>query len=194
MEKKRNGKIIFISGPSGVGKGTLISALRERHPEWAFPPSCTTRVARPGEKDGETYFFLTEREFLDKVRAGEFLETAKVHDEYFYGTLRQKLLEPFERGQVVVREFDVQGFLTARDRLPRAFYAAIFLVPAEGVENLIHRIRSRAPISDSELEHRIRSAKKEIEMASKYDFQIKVFENQIEKMIGETEEIIEKFL
>ena len=85
--KQPRGKIFFFSGPSGVGKGTLINHLRETRTDFVFPPSCTTRDPRPGEIDGETYYFITKQEFEAKIKAGDFLEYAHVHGDTYYGTL-----------------------------------------------------------------------------------------------------------
>lgn len=184
------GKIIFISGPSGAGKGTLINALRERHPDWLFPPSCTTRAPRPGEIEGETYYFISREEFERRIEAGEFLEYAEVHGGNLYGTLKKPLVEGVESGKTVIREFDVQGFAQARERLPREYFASIFLKPAEGPETLIRRIRERAPISDDELAHRLESLKKELAQADMYDHVVTSVDGEIEQMIRDTERII----
>ncbi len=186
------GKIFFISGPSGVGKGTLIDALRERHPEWEFPPSCTTRSPRPGEVEGKTYYFISKEEFEAKIKHGDFLEYAIVHGGNMYGTLKKPLLEPAQNGKVVIREFDVQGFLQAREILDRKDYESIFLKPAESIETLVKRIRERAPISDAEVEKRIESMQKELSKAKLYDHHITSYGGQIERMIQDAEAIILK--
>ncbi len=188
MSKK--GKIVFISGPSGVGKGTLIDALRSKYPEFFFPPSCTTRDPRPGEVEGKTYYFISRAEFEKKIEAGEFLEHAEVHGGNLYGTLKKPLLDGVENGKVIIREFDVQGFAQARKELPRDYYTSIFLQPAESVEDLIDRIRKRAPISDEEVEKRVESMKKELEYAKYYDHTIISVEGEIEKLVADAEEVI----
>jgi len=166
-----NGKIFFISGPSGVGKGTLIDFLRKKYSDaWVFPPSCTTRDPRPGEKEGETYFFISLEEFEKRIAAGDFLEYAQVHNGHFYGTLRHKLVDPAEKeGKVVIREFDVQGFDQARKKLPRDLYVSIFLKPFESIDYLMERIRKRAPISDEETKKRAESMNREMQMSHIYD-------------------------
>jgi len=185
-------KIFFISGPSGVGKGSLIHGLKSRHPEYIFPPSCTTRNPRPNEKQGDPYFFISKESFLEKIKNDEFLEWAKVHEGYLYGTLKKTLLDPIKENKTVIKEFDVQGFLQIRNKLSKKNYTSIFLYPAEPVENLVERIRTRAPISNDDLKKRIHSMKKEMELASLYDHKIISVEKNIDKLIRDAEKIIEK--
>jgi len=184
------GKIFFFSGPSGVGKGTLINHLRETQSDFVFPPSCTTRAPRPGEVDGETYYFITKKEFEQKIEAGDFLEYAHVHGETYYGTLKQKIMEPVEAGKIVIREFDVQGFSQARERLDRQNFVSIFLRPAEDLNTLVRRIKERAPISDEELEKRVDSMEKELLSADMYDYQIFSEDGNLTKLFADAEAII----
>jgi len=188
----KKGKIFFISGPSGVGKGTLINALRENHTEFEFPPSCTTRDPRPGEINGKTYFFITKDEFEQKIKNSEFLEYACVHGKNFYGTLKAPLLDPIKNGKIVIREFDVQGFEQARERLPKETFVSIFLKPAESVAQLVERIKERAPISDEDLQERIISMENELKKSEIYDYTIISEEGKIEKLITDTEKIIKE--
>lgn len=190
MSIQHRGKIFFFSGPSGVGKGTLIQALRERHSDWVFPPSCTTRDPRPGEVEGETYFFISKEEFQQKKEAGAFLEWAEVHGGNWYGTLRAPLLDSIKEGKTVIREFDVQGFAAAREKLDRGDYESFFIRPDKGIDQLIDRIHRRAPMSEEELSRRIVSMKKEFEYAHMYDHQIYSIENKIPEMIEAVEGII----
>ncbi len=186
----KQGKIFFISGPSGVGKGTLINGLKIRHSDWAFPPSCTTRKPRPGEVDGETYFYISKKEFKQKIKEDEFLEWAEVHGGNFYGTMKKPILDAVKRGEIVIREFDIQGFLAAREKLPRELFSSIFIVTDCTVDQLIARIKDRAPISKEEIEKRKESMKREMETAKFYDFELLSVTGEIEKMIDDAEEII----
>lgn len=184
------GKIFFISGPSGVGKGTLINILREKYPQFLFPPSCTTRAPRPGEVEGQTYYFITKDEFLKRIEAGDFLEYAQVHGGNLYGTLKMPLTEGVENGNTVIREFDVQGFDAARKKLPRDYYVSIFLEPAESVDTLMERVRARAPISEEEITKRKHSMHKELAMKDIYDHRIVSVGGEIEKLVADAEAII----
>lgn len=191
MSDPKAGHIYFISGPSGVGKGTVIDLLRARHPEFVFPPSCTTREPRPGEKEGETYFFITKEAFKAKIEAGEFLEYAIVHGGNYYGTLKQKLLEPAAAGKTVIREFDVQGFSQARELLDHDLHTSIFIRPeGDNLEQLVERIQARAPISDQEIAKRVESMKRELDLAHIYDHQIISQDKQTEKLYSEVEAIV----
>ena len=146
--KTGHGKIFFISGPSGVGKGTLIGMLKEKYKDqYLFPPSCTTRDPRPGEVDGETYYFISKEEFKQRIEDGEFLEYAQVHNGNYYGTLKQRLVDPIKDGYIVIREFDVQGYMQAKERLPRESFTSMFLMPDGDLNILVERIQKRAPIS-----------------------------------------------
>ena len=188
------GKIFFFSGPSGVGKGTLIHMLQEKHPEWIFPPSCTTRDPRPGEVDGETYFFITQEEFSQRIERGEFLEWAEVHGGNRYGTLLHKLVEPISEGKIVIREFDVQGFLQAREKLPRADFISFFIVPGNGEQELIERILKRGAMPEEEIARRMDSMRKELAEADKYDHILVSREDQLDVLLADAENIIEKAL
>jgi guanylate kinase len=182
------GKIFFISGPSGVGKGTLIKALKERHPEWVFPPSYSTRSMRPGEGQGDPYYFVSVEEFQRKINHHEFLEYAHVHGDNFYGTDRDSLFVPAEKGQIVVKEFDVQGYTQIMEKLDKSLYTSIFLNVSGGADELIRRIQNRSPISSDELTQRMQSMIRELKMERYYDHT--VLNDDIETMVVETENII----
>ncbi len=118
--------VFVITGPSGVGKGTLIAALRERHPELELSVSATTRPPRPGEQDGVAYHFLSEDEFDRRLAAGEFVEHA-TYAGHRYGTLRGELERRTRGGRPVVLEIELQGARQVRDALPEA--VEIFIAP-----------------------------------------------------------------
>ncbi len=181
------GKLILVLGPSGAGKGTVFSALRERHPDYVFPLSCTTREPRPGELDGVVYHFVTEEEFARRKAAGEFLETAVVHGKHHYGTLKEHILKPLEEGKVVVREVDVQGLRSIREFLP---ITSIFLT-VDSWETLRNRILRRSQLSEEELERRRQSFLIEMQWADECDYEIQSVEGDINGMIAQVEAAIE---
>lgn len=186
----KTGKLFLVVGPSGVGKGTLVDQLRQRHPEFFFPPSATTRLPRAGECDGGQYIFLSPAEFTKLEHEGGFLETAVVHSTERYGTLKNQILEAIESGKVVIREVDIQGLKTIQRNLPREMFAAIFLTPPD-LATLEKRISHRQPkITTPELARRLASAQKELAQKDCADFMVVSGEGEIEKMVAEVEKII----
>lgn len=187
------GNLILILGSSGSGKGTVLRALREKHPEYVFPLSCTTRDPRPGEVDGEVYRFIEKDEFKKKIDAGDFLEWAVVHGENFYGTLKESIMEPLKEGKTVIREVDVQGLRSIRDLIPEENLRSIFLT-VDAWETLRRRILKRSELPEEELERRRQSFLIESEWADECDTVIKSEEGKIEKMISDVEEAIENMV
>src|SRR5690625_1804508 len=120
-------RLTVLAGLTAVGKGTVSADLRERYPDIALSVSATTRPPRPGELDGVHYHFLSAEEFADLVAKGEFLEYAKVHGRYHYGTLRGPVEELLEKGVHVILEIDLQGARQVRDVMPEA--RLVFLAP-----------------------------------------------------------------
>jgi guanylate kinase len=172
-------KFILIIGPSGSGKGTLLNILKERHLDIFFPISATTRSPRPNEKNGETYYFLSKKDFQNKIKEHKFLEYAEVHGGNFYGTLKKPILDALEKGKLVVREIDYQGFLSVSQIIPKEKLQSIFILPPS-TDILKQRIKERAPISEEELEARMESLKKEIAIANKCDIQLQTIDGDIE--------------
>jgi len=143
------GKLVLVIGPTGSGKGTLLKHVAGVMPELVFPRSCTTRAPRPGEKDGETYFFVTSKEFEHRIEQGDFLEYASYGGNW-YGTLKSEILPAVEGGKVVVREVEVQGARQIRERVPTDILRIVY-VDAGSWDELERRIVARAPIGQPEL-------------------------------------------
>lgn len=183
------GILFIISGPSGVGKGTVIRALKEKYPQFVFPISHTTRAIRPGEKDGEVYHFISEEEFKSGIEEGNFLEWAQVHQKDYYGTLKKPIMDALEAGKVIVREVDVQGFHSIRRVVPKENLVTVFL-KAESPEKLLERIAKRGKLPEEELRRRMESARREMADADLFDYQVWSLENQIPKCVGDVEKII----
>jgi guanylate kinase len=163
--------LYLILGPSGVGKGTQIKLLRKRHPEFVFPKSVTTRKMRPGESDGNPYFFITNQKFNQHIRNHEFLEYAVVHEAARYGTLKQPIQEAIEKGKTVIKELDIQGLKKIQKTINngeadflKEKLTSLFILPPNQ-ETLIKRITGRSKVKEAELHQRLQSSNKEIEQA-----------------------------
>jgi guanylate kinase len=161
------GFLFIISGPSGAGKGTIAKRLIEELDGVVLSISCTTRPPRPGEVDGEHYFFLSEEEFVKRIGASDFLECAKVHGQWMYGTPGGFVEENLDAGRVVVLEIDVQGFREVMEA--KIDKVSVFVSPTEPKE-LERRIVARAPISDEELARRMKVADEEYEYIPLFDY------------------------
>ena len=183
------GHLYLILGPSGSGKGTVLKALRDNHPDFVFPISCTTREPRPGEKDGEVYYFVSKDEFKARMAADDFLEWAVVHGENYYGTLKEEILKPLREGKTVIREVDVQGLRSIRELIPKENLCSIFLT-VDGWETLRRRILHRSELPEEELERRRESFLHEMEWAKECDRTIVSVEGEITQLIADTEEAI----
>ncbi|MFC1599960.1 guanylate kinase [Patescibacteria group bacterium] len=189
-EQELTGKLIIIAGPSGVGKGTVISHLKELYPDWEFPISATTREPREGEEDGIVYHFVERSEFERMIEDGELLEYAVVHQEEYYGTLKAPIIEALKQGKIVIREVDMQGLESIQEVIPKANLVSIFLtVPNK--QDLIDRIQNRGSLPAEEIKRRMESAEKEFEKGGEIsDYQVPSLTNQIAKCVSDVEKVI----
>lgn len=179
------GVIVIVSGPSGVGKDTVINAWRQANPRVERVVTYTTRKMRQGEKKGIDYHFVTDQDFLKMARAGEFLEHKEVHGNR-YGTPVEGLAEIVNAGKIAVLKIDVQGALTILPKLPGAI--SIFLMPPS-MEELEMRLRNRDTETDSQIKTRIRNAKRE--MAAAVHYSAKVVNDEVMRAVAEMETIVE---
>ncbi|MHB8717421.1 MAG: guanylate kinase [Candidatus Dormibacteria bacterium] len=162
------GRLIVLSGPSGVGKDTVLSELRRRDPSLRYSVSYTTRPPRPGEVDGVSYSFVDEPTFRRMAEAGEFLEWASVHG-HLYGTSEARVREALERGEDIVLKIDVQGAAWIRPRVGGAIF--VFLLPPSE-EELHRRLLDRDTEGPGAVEVRRRNAAAELTEAGAYDHQV----------------------
>ncbi|MBC1238908.1 guanylate kinase [Nostoc sp. 2RC] len=167
-ESLNPGALIVLTGPSGVGKGTLMRSLLQRHPELYYSVSATTRSPRPGEIDGKSYYFITRSKFEQLIAGGEFLEWAEFAGNY-YGTPREAVLNQINSGKLVVLEIELEGARQIRASFPTAF--SIFILPPS-LEELEKRIRSRNQDSEDAIARRLHRAQEEIKAADEFDIQI----------------------
>ncbi len=160
---QRLGQLIVVSGPSGTGKTTLCRKVCEAG-EAVFSVSCTTRLPRPGEVDGQDYHFLQESDFLARVQQGELFEHAQVH-AHWYGTLKSAVFENLERGIDVLMDIDVQGALQVRacqDELVHRCLLDLFVLPPS-LEELRARLAGRATEDAATFELRMQNAEAEMQ-------------------------------
>jgi guanylate kinase len=162
------GKLIVLTGPSGVGKGTLLKALLQRHPELHFSVSATTRQPRPNEIDGKHYYFVTREKFEQMVTQGDLLEWAEYAGNY-YGTPRAAVEGQIQLGQSVILEIEVVGARKIHHTFPSAL--RIFVLPPSLAE-LERRIRDRGQDSEEAIIRRLERSQAEIDAADEFDVQI----------------------
>lgn len=185
MNKSREGLLLVVSGPAGVGKGTLDKALLERHQDMKLSVSATTRAPRPGEIDGVHYFFKTEEEFKAMIERNEFLEYMHVFQTNYYGTPRSFVEEQLSRGIDVILEIDVQGAIKVKKAFPNA--VMIFIAPPSMAE-LKSRLIGRNTETLEQIEKRFATAEKEIAMLPEYEYV--VTNDVVEMAVNQMEAII----
>lgn len=162
------GKLIVVTGPSGVGKGTLLRSLIQRHPELYFSISATTRQPRPGEIEGQHYYFVSRDKFEQMVAADELLEWAEYAGNY-YGTPCLQVQQQIQQGRFVILEIEVVGARKINQTFPTAL--RIFILPPSLAE-LERRIRVRGQDSEEAIARRLTRAKAEIDAADEFDVQM----------------------
>ena len=180
--------LVIISGPSGVGKDTIIDALRRRphDPDYHYVVTCTTRAPRAGEVDGTSYHFMGRDEFLALRDAGGLLEANEVHGNW-YGTPRAQVQQALADGHDVILKIDVQGAQHVKERVTDALL--IFVVPPS-METLFARLKSRATETVDELELRQRNAAIELARQDDYDYVVTNETGQVERTAARIDEII----
>ncbi|MBB4895164.1 guanylate kinase [Streptomyces olivoverticillatus] len=161
----RQPRLTVLSGPSGVGKSTVVAHMRKAHPEVWLSVSCTTRKPRPGEQEGVQYFFVDDEQFDKLIANGELLEWAEFAGNR-YGTPRKAVLDHLEAGEPVLLEIDLQGARQVRETMPDA--QLVFLAPPSW-EELVRRLTGRGTESPEVIERRLAAAKVELAAESEFD-------------------------
>ena len=164
---RRRGLMLVLSSPSGAGKTTLSKRLISLNPDLVLSISATTRAPRPGEVEGQGYYFLTRKEFEEKIEAGEFYEWAKVFDHY-YGTPKAPIEEALDEGRDVVFDIDWQGARSLAKEAPDDVVRVFILPPSLAL--LRDRLKKRKQDSDDIIKSRMDRAKSEIEHWNEYDY------------------------
>ncbi|WP_085875940.1 guanylate kinase [Peptoniphilus vaginalis] len=178
------GFLLVLSGPSGSGKGTVSEALMKNNDDIIFSTSVTTRTPRPGEVNGENYFFATREEFEEMVEKDELLEHAFVHTNY-YGTPKKFVFDEIDKGEIVLLEIDVQGALQIKKKYKEAVF--IFLIPPT-MDELRSRLVKRDTETEDEIETRYRNAFRELDFVGEYDYF--VINDVIDNAVKDIETII----
>jgi guanylate kinase len=178
------GKLVVLTGPSGVGKGTLLRHLRQRHPHLYLSTSATTRQPRPGEVNGKDYYFVSRAEFEQMIEKGELLEWAEFAGNY-YGTPRQPVEVQIERGNQVILEIELNGARQVAQSFPEAL--KIFIMPPSPDE-LERRIRDRGQDDDAAIARRLDRAR--VELAAADEFDVQIVNDDLEHAIAELEAVL----
>ena len=163
----KKGAILIISGPSGCGKSTLLKEVYKNISDYYFSISTTTREPRIGEVNGVDYFFVSKEEFEEDIKKGNFLEYAKVHDNY-YGTSLKPIIKALNEGKLVIFDIDVQGHHLVRKKMNDSVTSVFITTPSLKV--LEERLNNRNSDSLEVIEKRVKNAKIEIEFFDEYDY------------------------
>ncbi len=192
LANQQAGKLVLMIGPSGVGKSAILKALRERHPEFHIPKSATTRARREGES-ADLYHFVSDTAFDRLIQDNKILEWAIVHSGARYGTMYDEIVPFVEDGKIVVREVDVQGFVSIQNhpifKDGKHRLQSIFILP-ESEEQLIDHIQKRSEMSEEELKRRLESMHKELSYAEHCTASVINHEGKLDAAIAEVENLI----
>lgn len=187
LQRSTPALLVVISGPSGVGKDTIVDGLKQRGLPFHFVVTATTRAQRPHEVDGRDYIFVEEAEFLRMIEDGELLEHAMVYGQH-KGVPRKQVRDAMASGKDVVMRVDVQGARTIRELAPEALL--IFLTAASE-EELARRLRKRRTESEAELERRLAAAREEREYLRFFDYQVVNADSEAEAAVDTILAIVE---
>jgi len=185
MKQNRKGLLLVVSGPAGVGKGTINLSLISRNSDIRMSVSATTRSPRPGEIDGVHYFFKTEEEFQKMIESGAFLEYMRVFNTHYYGTPKSFVEQELAEGRSVILEIDVQGAMRVKAAYPDA--VLIFIAPPS-MSELKSRLIHRGTESSEAIERRFETAFQEMELVDRYDYV--VVNDILDLAIARAEDII----
>ena len=178
------GSLFVVSGPSGTGKTTILRRVLDSRRDLGFSVSYTTRAKRPGEEEGKDYFFVSEEQFEARIRNGEFIEWARVHDN-LYGTSREYVDSRLDAGIDVVLDIDVQGALNVQKERPKAVY--VFIAPPS-YDELNNRLETRGTENAEQLRTRLRNAR--WELSKIYLFQYVVVNCSLDRSVEQLDAII----
>ena len=185
IKNKLTGQLIVISGPSGAGKGTIINKLLEKDNKTRWLSiSATSREPRPGEKDGITYYYLTKKDFEEKIEKDYFLEYTNYAGNY-YGTPKEYIKEKIEKGIDVILEIEIEGAANIKKLIPEAIF--IFIMPPS-LKELVKRLKNRGTENNEKILKRFNTAYKEVNEVTKYNYV--VINDKLEEAIEKVESIL----
>ena len=182
----KQGLLFVLSAPSGTGKDTVIAALKQRGMDFYVVASVTTRAPRPGESEGDPYFFVSQETFDRMVAQNELLEHANVHGNW-YGQPLQQIKDNLQAGRDVLLKIDVQGAETVRKKIPGAIF--IFLVPGSA-EELVQRLTNRQTETEQQLQLRLKNARTELAQRDHYDYIIENRQGQLDIAVEHLQAVI----
>lgn len=188
IKSNSKGQLFVISGPSGVGKGTIVNKLVKILPDLEHSISATTRKPRKGEIDRKDYYFISEKEFDNKIKRGEFLEWAEVYSQK-YGTQKKEVDKSLKNQKNVILDIDVRGALQIKKKIRSA--TLIFVAPSS-LEALSQRLKLRGTDNTKAISERLKDAEEELSFINKYDYV--VTNDKLDKAVREVKNIIKSHL
>ncbi|WEV73416.1 guanylate kinase [Bifidobacterium sp. ESL0798] len=191
IEQSHKGRLIVLTGPTAVGKGTVEANLLSKHPEVWVSVSATTRDPRPGEVNGKNYWFMDEAEFVDKEKQNWFLETAVVHGMAHYGTPLQPVLDHLAKNIPTILEIDLQGARRVKQRAAELNLeiVSVFIAPPS-YDELVKRLIGRGTENEEQRKKRLETAK--VELAAEPEFDVKIVNDTVERAADELWDVIAK--
>lgn len=184
------GKLIIFSAPSGAGKSTIVKRLLQQLPQLAFSISATSREPRPGEQEGQHYYFMSPEAFQEEINRDAFLEWEEVYPGLYYGTLRAEVERLWESGKQVVFDIDVVGGLNLKQQFGENALALFVQPPSLAI--LEERLRNRGTESEEKLQMRLVKAQQEMATAPSFDHVL--FNDHLEVAVNEALQMVKKFI